>query len=139
MKWCPRPAQPLSKREEIIQGICLRRVEGDRVHRALGRDIYILVLQLSSNLILHLLISVIVQIKGLHPDFLTERHPIFFKQPSDSLERSLSFGITLSRRQWHQLRTLGSHLSLRSHQLHLPVALHPRLSRSPLGSTISRD
>ena len=40
-------------------------------------DIYCVVLQLSSNLILHLLISVTVQIKTLHPDLLTERHIIF--------------------------------------------------------------
>ncbi len=66
-------------------------------------------------------------------------HKITSHKPYHLPKRFLPFGIAPSRRQWQQQKLLQSHLSLRSHQLHLPSALRLRLFRSPLRSTISRD
>lgn len=79
------------------------------------------------------------QIKGLVPAFLTRSHLIFLEQSYRSPERSLSFGINLSRRQWYQQKLFRSHLSLRKHQLHLLAAQYPYISRNPLRSMISGD
>ncbi len=111
------------KTEEIMQRICLRRVEGCGVCSSSSQT-YMLILKPSSNLALHLSIGITVHIIAPSPVFFT-RIVFFFKQPYPSPYRSLSPGIAPSRRQWRQ-RMLSSRcrLPLHDHLKPLPAALH---------------
>jgi len=103
----------MPKREKTLQRIRLRRVDGDGVGWALpGR--HIMAPQLCSNLVLYLLISTTVQIKGLYPTFLYK-----------NTHRYFSFGVALSPRQWRQRMLLSQNrLPLHDRRRPLRAALH---------------
>ncbi len=110
-----------------VKRIRLRRVEGDRVDRAFGRHINRFLRSVRTSYITH---SPALQCRS--KDEITSH---LYRTASQLSEISSSFGVAPSPIQ----RSLRSHLSLRSQQLHLLAALNPPLSRNLLRSMTSGD